>query len=112
MPKKRVTPAQELLATHLRELGYEPEMEYQFCADRRWRADLAIMDVRLLLEVDGGMWSGGHKRGAALEGDYEKQNTAQLQGWRILRFSNRQVMEGEAIAFLKKLLWEPTAHEA
>ena len=31
-----------LLEEHLKELGLHFEAEYQFCKDRRWRADFAI----------------------------------------------------------------------
>ena len=98
-----MTEAQKLLGIHLKELKLgKVEYEYQFCADRRWRADLAILDSRLLFECDGGQFHGGHKRGKALEGDYDKQNRAQLEGWRILRFTNRQILTGEAKAWLKE----------
>ncbi len=102
---KRLTDAQELLRTHLGELGFDDvETEYRFCLDRRWLADLASPGRRLLFECDGGMWHGGHRRGKALEADYERQNRAQVEGWRILRFTNRQVLNGEALAWLKEHL--------
>jgi very-short-patch-repair endonuclease len=97
----KLTIAQELLRTHLQELGYEVECEYQFCAERKWRADLAIPAIRCLFECDGGQFNGGHRRGIALEADYERQNKAQIDGWRILRWTNRQILKGEALAWLK-----------
>ena len=102
---RKMTAAQMLLRTHLMELGYKDlESEYQFCSDRRWKADLASPNRRLLFECDGGMWRGGHRRGKALEADYERQNRAQLEGWRILRFTNRQILTGEALEWLKEHL--------
>ena len=56
------------------------------------------------IEIDGGMWTGGHTRGPGLEKDYEKQNLAQMNGYRILRFTNRQVQNGNAKEALKDLL--------
>jgi very-short-patch-repair endonuclease len=100
-----MTAAQMLLRTHLIELGYKDvESEYQFCLDRKWRADLAIPSLRILLECDGGQFRGGHRRGLALERDYEKQNRAQMEGWRILRWTNRQILTGEAFNWLKEHL--------
>lgn len=96
--------AQTLLGLQLKDLGLETIAEYPFDPERKWRADLACLERRWLFECDGGMFSGGHKRGEALEADYEKQNCAQLQNWKILRFTNRQVLTGEAKAFIKKYL--------
>jgi very-short-patch-repair endonuclease len=99
---KEPGPFEVLMGDHLRELGFvHLEFGYKFYSNRRWTSDVAIMDCRVLIECDGGMWSGGHKRGTALEDDYEKQNIAQMLGWRILRFTNRQVENGEAKEFMK-----------
>jgi very-short-patch-repair endonuclease len=103
--RKRQTEAQILLAIHVRELGVtDLKAEFRIDPARQWRADLALPAYRILIECDGGMHTGGHKRGAALEDDYDKQNSAQMLGWRILRFSNRQVLCGEAKEFLWKFL--------
>jgi very-short-patch-repair endonuclease len=98
------TAAQILLAVHLKELGIATIPEYRFDPERQFRFDLASLEFRVGFEVDGGMFRGGHKRGEALEGDYEKQNEAQLQGWKIIRFTNRQVLTGQAKEFMKKWL--------
>jgi very-short-patch-repair endonuclease len=100
----RITAAQELLKTHLSELGYASEFEYQFEPSRKWRFDLFLPEANVGIELDGGMFHGGHSRGAALERDYEKSNTAQLRGFRILRFTNRQVMDGSALNWLRENL--------
>lgn len=99
----KLSQAQALLASHLGELGYKSVFEYQFC-DRKWRFDLFLPEQGIGIELDGGMFHGGHSRGAALEKDYEKQNIAQLRGFRILRFTNRQVLSGQALEFLRKNL--------
>src|SRR5258707_9278432 len=96
--------AQELLRTHLQELGIKTEAEYRFDPARRWRFDLASIEHRIAFECDGGKWSGGHRRGKALEADYERQNAAIMQGWRLLRFTNEQVLKGEALGWLKEHL--------
>jgi len=54
------------------------------------------------------MFRGGHKRGRALEADYERGNRAQMEGWRLYRFSNRQVLSGEAKAWLAEWLAKET----
>lgn len=103
--KKRFSEAQELLCIHLGELGFRGIVrELQFDSTRLWKADIAIPSCRVLIECDGGMHTGGHKRGAALEDDYLKQNSAQILGWKIFRFSNRQVLTGEAKTLMQKYL--------
>jgi very-short-patch-repair endonuclease len=102
----RKSPAQLLLATHLRELvGDEPlQIEYKFLPDRKFRFDLALPDLRIGIECDGGQFSGGHRHNVAIERDYEKANLAQMNEWKILRFTNRQVLDGTAKKFLKEWL--------
>ena len=95
----KLSKSQILMAVHLEELGLSTVAEYQFCPDRKWKADLYLPEARILIECDGGKWSGGHKRGQALEDDYERQNWAQMHGYRILRFTNEQIDSGAAKEF-------------
>jgi very-short-patch-repair endonuclease len=76
----------------------EPEREFRFCDQRRWRADFAWPDQRLLVEIEGGTWGGGrHVRGQGFEDDLEKYNAAMLLGWDVARFSGAMVKSGQAI---------------
>ena len=104
MKKKRLSVAQYLLQIHLRELGIHTEAEFRFKPDRRWKFDLADTHNKIGFEADGGKFTGGHRRGEALEDDYERQNTAIMEGWRLLRFTNDQILNGEAKAFIEKYL--------
>jgi len=97
--------AEILLKTHLAELGFRDIREqFKFLPDRRFTFDLAIPEIRMAFECDGGQFNGGHRRGEALAKDYEKQNLAQLNGWRILRFVNRDILNGAAKEFLEENL--------
>lgn len=105
LPKpKKQTVAQVLLGKHIAELGLEVMAEYRFSDSRRWRFDLFLPAVRVGIEVDGGMFSGGHTRSIGLEKDYEKSNMAQVLGLKIMRFTNRQVLDGSAKIFLRDWL--------
>lgn len=74
-----------------------PEREYRFCPDRMWRADFAWPDARLLVEVEGGVWTRGrHTRGAGYVGDLEKYNRATLDGWRVLRYAGDMLRDAPA----------------
>lgn len=79
--------------------------EYRFDLKRRWRADFAFLKENLLVEVEGGSWSGGrHNRGAGFELDCEKYNSAVLQGWRVLRFTTEMVEDGRALGIIMRAL--------
>ena len=78
---------QRVVEAYYRECGLpEPEFEWRFHPDRKWRFDLAWPGHRLALEVEGGVWTGGrHSRGKGMKADMEKYNAATLMGWRVLR---------------------------
>jgi very-short-patch-repair endonuclease len=98
---------EEELALHLRHQGIEYEREYRF-SERRWRADFALLEHRILIEVEGGTHSAGrHVRGKGYEADCEKYNAAVLAGWRVLRFTTQMVRQGTAIAIIMALLTQP-----
>jgi hypothetical protein len=102
---KSITPAQLTLQTHLQELGVKTIFEYQFVKERKFAADLADLENSILFECDGGQWSGGHMRGKKLEEQYEKDRLAQLYGFRMMRFTNRQILTGEAKKWLQEHLY-------
>lgn len=79
--------------------------EYRFDPSRRWRADFAFLEARLLVEVEGGAWSKGrHTRGQGFEDDCEKYAEAVIQGWRVLRVTTAMVEDGRALGFIMRAL--------
>ena len=98
--------AVDLLMLQMHAAGLpKPETEYRFHPDRKWRADLALMDHRLLIEVDGGVYvKGRHVRGEAFEKDRERDAWAMIAGWRVLRVTPRQVKDGKALGWIQKIL--------
>ena len=86
----------------LRALGIPFEREYRFNPNRRWRADFAIPAYKILIEVEGGTWSGGrHSQGAGFEKDCEKYAYAGLDGWLVLRGSTGQVKTGTLLQWIQ-----------
>lgn len=86
-----------------------PVREWRFHPPRRWRFDLAFVLEKLAIEVDGGTWKGAagrHTSGAGYERDCEKQNTAALDGWVILRFTTAMVKDGRALETIRAALEE------
>lgn len=66
------------------------EIEYRFHPVRRWRFDMCWPDKKIALECDGMVWQAGGGRHNTDE-DREKMNTAALMGWRVFRFSGKQI---------------------
>jgi very-short-patch-repair endonuclease len=67
-----------------------PERQYFFHPVRKWRADFAWPDRKIIVEVQGGLFmrskKGGHNRGAYMEKEYEKHNYAASAGWKVFKF--------------------------
>ncbi|MEJ5136962.1 MULTISPECIES: DUF559 domain-containing protein [Acinetobacter] len=93
------------LANQLRVLKISFEQEYKFHPKRKWRADFHIVGKRILVEVEGGVWSGGrHTRGKGYIGDMEKYNAAVVMGYQVLRFSTEQVKSGLAVQQIETMV--------
>ena len=68
--------------------GCQVVAEHKFHDTRKWRIDFAIIDLKIGIEIEGGVWSGGaHTRGKGFIEDMEKYNAAVTFGWVILRFT-------------------------
>ncbi|ENN6004701.1 DUF559 domain-containing protein [Acinetobacter baumannii] len=94
-----------VLATHLKACKISFEQEYKFHPTRKWRADFLLTGTKILVEVEGGIWSGGrHTRGKGYLGDMEKYNEAAAMGYKVLRFSTEQVKSGLAIQQIEKIV--------
>lgn len=84
-----------------------PVEEHCFHPERGWRFDLAWLDRMLAVEVEGGTWKPGggrHNRAKGFEEDIHKYNAAVELGWRLYRFTTRQVANGEALALIERVL--------
>lgn len=111
---------EEMLAQQLRYClpsAPQPVREYHFSTSRKWRFDFAWPAEQLAVEVEGGVWlgggghynrgrgaGGGHQRGAGFTRNLEKYNTAALDGWVVLRFTDREIRSGEAVKIIDKAL--------
>ena len=90
-------PEQEMFAVLSSLRGEEVRREWRFDPRRKYRADFALPLRRILVEVEGGIWSRGrHVRGRGFEADCEKYNRAALLGWCVLRFTPDMIRSGEA----------------
>ncbi len=93
------------LARELKTLKIEFEQEFEFHPKRKWKADFHLIDKKILVEVEGGIWSGGrHTRGKGYIGDIQKYNAATMMGYQVIRFSTEQVKSGLAIQEIEKMV--------
>jgi very-short-patch-repair endonuclease len=107
----RVKPARQSKAEQyavffalLRQLDARWTSEHRFHPTRKWRFDFARPDIRLAIEIDGGIWTGGrHSGGQGQLDDFEKGNEAVALGWQILHFDPKQAKNGEAYRFVHYL---------
>lgn len=91
-----------------------PERQFMFHPERKWRADFAWPDRKIMIEVQGGIFmrgGGGHNRGAGIEGDHEKHNEAVRLGWYVFHFGPRALyipsrasQASRALSFLYPIL--------
>jgi very-short-patch-repair endonuclease len=71
----------------------------------KWTADFCYPAARLLIEVQGGVWSGGrHTRGAGYERDRVKYFEAQLRGWRVIEVTPAMIADGRALSLIERAL--------
>jgi very-short-patch-repair endonuclease len=82
-----------------------PEREYRFHPKRKWQSDFAWPNVRLIVEVEGGIYRRGrHTRPAGYHKDCEKYNATTLMGWGLLRFTSDMVHDGTALRRIEEAL--------
>lgn len=108
-PKKRCECLEMRLLFQLRAVGLpEPIREYLFMPGRKYRADFCYPDVRLLIEVEGGVYgTGGHSTGHGITRDIEKGNAAVLEGYRVIRCTGEHVTSGVCLQWIEQALeWQ------
>ena len=101
----------DTLLLQIRAGGLPPPIaEYRFAPPRRWRFDFAYLAAHLAIEVEGGIHAHGrHTRGVGFEADCAKYNAATLAGWRVLRFTSRQIEDLSALETIRAALATPPA---
>ena len=100
-----MNPAEDLLAMHLTECNLSFERQFRYAEGRKLRADFALPQYRLLIEVTGGIW--GRKAHGSIKGvlaDIDRLNAATINGFYMLRFTPEQVENGTAKALIEAAL--------
>jgi hypothetical protein len=83
-----------------------PVRWYPFAAPKTWKADLAFVDARVLVEVDGTspFAKGGHSSPVGYADDCVKLAVANSLGWRVVRVNAPLIRDGVAIVMIRAAL--------
>lgn len=82
------------------------EKEYQFAKEKKrlFRFDYCFTDVKLAIEVEGGIWQmGGHNRPLHFIKDMEKYNLATELGFHLLRYEPKNLVKNSTLNQIKKV---------
>jgi very-short-patch-repair endonuclease len=83
----------------------DPEAEYKFLKNRKFKFDYAYPEKKIAIEIEGGLWiKGRHNRASGYIKDMEKYNLAALNGWRILRYTPQQTTSEKTIKQIQEIL--------
>jgi very-short-patch-repair endonuclease len=104
---KQPSSLEALFMLHLSQapLQFMPVREYKFHKERKFAFDFAWPEQKIACEIEGG--TDHRSRHTSPEGyarDCEKYNEAALLGWRVYRFTGKQVKSMQAIDFMRRVL--------
>ena len=92
---------EEIFAKLLKDKKIPFEREYRFYPTRRFRADFAFIDKKILVEIEGAIFTRGrHTRGSGYEKDCEKYNLAAGMGYKVYRIPTHWITKLD-----EKLWW-------
>ncbi len=99
-----MTKARDTLDAYLDYGGAGPwEREHKLFPDRRFRCDMAQVDLRICVEYDG-MNGSAHGSVNGMMRDSEKGNLAQLAGWLLIRVNAKTIRTGEAFTWIEQAI--------
>jgi very-short-patch-repair endonuclease len=84
----------------------KPVKEYKFCSTRRWRADYCWTHEKIIVELEGAIWTGGrHVHPVGFKKDMEKYNSMAEDGWTLLRYDPNHIdwEQIKRVYYLKKV---------
>lgn len=98
--KEQVRKLAELVEGNLIDLP-KYQQEFIFHPVRKWRFDYAWPDIKVALEIHGGIFTNGrHTRGKGFSEDKVKMNSAQLLGWIVIEATTAQVKDGQMLKWI------------
>ena len=103
--KQNYLEAFDTLKEELQDLAIGFESKFQPIHTKHWRFDFHIVKLRLLIEIEGGPWSGG--RGGKLSNkawSLDRYDQVEDLGFKIERLHPDSILSGYAIDWIKCLL--------
>lgn len=100
--KQNYLEAEATLKEELTELAIGFESKFQPIHTKHWRFDFHIVKLRLLIEIEGGPWSGG--RGGKLANkawSLDRYDLSEEMGYKIERFHPDSILSGYVIDWIK-----------
>ena len=95
---------EELMSRQLEEAGIEFEREQMLIPGRKFRFDFVLPQSCLIVECEGGTWSGGrHTSGVGFRNDCVKYNLAVEHGYVVLRYTSDLIKNGSAIESIARV---------
>lgn len=94
--------AEETLHQELSDLLIGYERKFQPIHTKNWRFDFHIVKLRLLIEIDGGSWSGGRSGKLANKAwSVDRYDQTEELGYKIERFHPDQILSGYVINWIQ-----------
>lgn len=80
--------------------------DYRWHSTRQWKWDIAFIDQRIAIEVDGARQDGkgDHQTEQGMTNDCQKQCNGILWGWTVLRVTATMVKSGEAADLIQRTI--------
>lgn len=93
---------EETLHQELSDLLIGYERKFQPIHTKNWRFDFHIVKLRLLIEIDGGSWSGGRSGKLANKAwSVDRYDQTEELGYKIERFHPDQILSGYVINWIQ-----------
>jgi very-short-patch-repair endonuclease len=93
------------LTRYLQIGGLDWRPQYEFLSDRKYRADFAELNHRLLVEVQGGSWIPGshsHTGGTGYDHDCVRMAEASIAGWSMIYVTADMITDGRALRLVER----------
>ena len=108
-PKKKgknsLINAKVLKALILEDFKMNCILEYKFYDTRKWRIDIFIPDLKVAIELEGGVYTyGRHTRPKGFLADIEKYNKISILGLKLLRYAHVEHTYNDILKDLKELI--------